>query len=144
MPALVDANVWLPVLYARHPHHPVATAWWDRQAAADCCWCRPVQQTILRLLTNRSVMGDDTHTPDEAWLSWQKLVLDERCSLLPLEPAELDAEWRKNITGRDATPKLWMDAYLAAWAHAADLAFVTFDTGFRNYQLRNLQLLKPE
>jgi len=37
-----------------------------------------------------------------------------------------------------------MDAYLAAWAHAAGLAFVTFDQGSKNYQLRNLQLLKPE
>jgi len=99
---------------------------------------------ILRLPTNRSVTGDETHTPDGAWLSWQKPVLDERCSLLPLEPAELAAEWRKKITGRDATPKPWIDAYLAAWAHAAGLALATFDTGFRNYQPRNLQLLKPE
>lgn len=144
MPSLVDANVWLPLLDNRHPHHSVASVWWERQSVADCCWCRPIQQTVLRLLTNRTVMGDDTHNSDEAWLAWEKLVLDERCALLPLEPAELNAAWRKNITGRAATPKLWMDAYLAAWADAASLAFVTFDTGFKNFQLRNLQLLRPE
>lgn len=144
MSALIDANVWLPILVEWHQHHAPATAWWREQQPASCCWCRPIQQTVLRLLTNRSVMGEDTLTPDAAWLIWEKLVLDERCAFLPMEPAGLDSAWRKNIATRAATPKLWMDAFLAAWAETAALDFVTFDAGFKSYPLGNLQLLTPQ
>jgi toxin-antitoxin system PIN domain toxin len=144
MPALIDANVWLPILVERHQHHAPATAWWHGQQSATCCWCRPIQQTVLRLLTNHSVMGEGTLTPDAAWLVWEKLILDERCAILPMEPVGLDSAWRKNIATRAATPKLWMDAFLAAWAQTAGLAFVTFDAGFKSYPLENLQLLTPQ
>lgn len=144
MLALVDANVWLPVLVERHQHHAAATGWWRDRQPATCCWCRPIQQTVLRLLTNRSVMGDDTLQPAAAWLVWEKLVLDERSAFLPIEPIGLAAAWRENIATRSATPKLWMDAFLAAWAQSSNLALVTFDTGFKSYQLDNLQLLSPQ
>ena len=144
MTALVDANVWLPILVERHQHHARATAWWQDRQTATCCWCRPIQQTVLRLLTNRTVMGGDTLTPAAAWLVWEKLMLDERSAFLPMEPTELDAAYRSNIVARVATPKLWMDAFLAAWANTAGLAFVTFDAGFKSYQLGQLQLLRPE
>ena len=143
MVALVDANVWLPLLLGDHVHHDPAWAWWSGQAAGACCWCRPIQQTVLRLLTNRTVMGEAVLNPEAAWLVWEKLVLDERCAFLPLEPEGLDALWEQNISGPAATPKLWMDAYLAAWAEAARLGFVTFDAGFSAFTLRNLQLLVP-
>ena len=144
MIALVDANVWLPILFERHQHHTVAMEWWRERHATTCCWCRPVQQTVLRLLTNRTVMGDDTLNPVAAWLAWEKLVFDERAAFLPMEPAGLAPIWRKNIAVRDATPKLWMDAFLAAWAQTANLAFVTFDKGFKSYPLQHLQLLTSE
>ena len=132
MPALVDANVWLPLLVERHQHHAAATAWWRDRQPATCCWCRPIQQTVLRLLTNRTVMGEDTLPPASAWLVWEKLVLDERTAFLPIEPIGLAAAWRDHIATRIATPKLWMDAFLAAWALSSNLALVTFDTGFKS------------
>jgi len=89
-------------------------------------------------------MGGDTLTPAAAWLVWEKLMLDERSAFLPMEPTELEAAYRSNIVARVATPKLWMDAFLAAWANTAGLAFVTFDAGFKSYQLGQLQLLRPE
>lgn len=143
MPALVDANVWLPILLAGHSHHAAASAWWDRQPAVSCCWCRPVQQTILRLLTNPTIMGDGILTPGDAWLAWEKLILDERVAFLPLEPVGIEAAWQRNISSRASTPKLWMDAYLAAWAETARLTLVTFDSGFRQFPLESLLLLQP-
>ncbi len=143
MTALVDANVWLPILVERHAHHIKANAWWKAQASASCCWCRAIQQTVLRLLTNQSVMGKDTLNPDEAWLTWEKLILDERTAFLPLEPSAIDSAWKRNIANRAPTPKLWMDAYLAAWADTAGLAFVTFDSGFRSFRLNSLEILTP-
>ncbi len=142
MTALVDANVWLPILVEKHQHHASATAWWSERPDSTCCWCRPLQQTVLRLLTNRNVMGDETLAPEEAWHTWEKLTGDTRTSFLPIEPLGLDESWRKNIAGREASPKLWMDAYLSAWAKTANLAFVTFDSGFKSFSLRDLHLLK--
>ena len=143
MTALVDANVWLPILVARHAHSRMAQTWWQNRSAGSCCWCRPVQQTVLRLLTNRTVMGEDTLSPDDAWLLWEKLILDERCAFLPMEPAGLEEAWRRNISGRAASPKLWMDAYLAVWADSAGLLFVTFDGGFRAFSAGHLNVLEP-
>lgn len=41
------------------------------------------------------------------------------------------------------SPKIWMDAYLAALAITQDMELVTVDEGFRNYQgsVLTLQLL---
>jgi len=98
----------------RHEHHRAASLWWQAQDAATACWCRPVQQTVLRLLTNPQVMGVDLVTPEQAWRIWEELSLDERVAWLPLEPAGLTSTWQENIRNRAPTPKLWMDAYLAA------------------------------
>lgn len=143
MPILVDANVWLPILVERHEHHQAASAWWDNCDPVAACWCRPVQQTVLRLLSNPRVMGDDLLSPDEAWRIWEELTLDKRTAFLPLEPRGLEPAWRENIRDRAPTPKLWMDAYLAAWAEAAGLTMATFDSGFQNYPRIQMHLLSP-
>lgn len=141
MSALVDANVWLPILVERHEHHRRARAWWDSAGLGEACWCRPIQQTILRLLCNRTIMEDDVFTPENAWWLWEQLVMDERTAFLPLEPADLHDQWSRNIRGRTASPGLWMDSFLAAWAECAGLALVTFDVDFRRYPLTLLELL---
>lgn len=58
-----------------------------------------------------------------------------------MEPVDLSAAWQACIRGRAASPKLWMDSHLAAWAQTAGLAFVTFDAGIRSYRLADLRLL---
>lgn len=86
-------------------------------------------------------MGKDTVTPAKAWRIWEMLACDERAEFISMEPPGLEDAWQANIAGRKATPKLWMDAYLAAWAKSANLAIVTFDSGFRSYPLPSLELL---
>jgi predicted nucleic acid-binding protein len=39
----------------------------------------------------------------------------------------------------DASPKLCMDAYLAAFAITANLSLVTFDAGFRQFEQAGLK-----
>jgi len=109
MDALVDANVWLPILLERHEHHEPATAWWESRDPGSATWCRLTQHAILRLLNNRVVMEEAVRSPEEAWETWQRLILDERTAFLPTEPSGLDLLWRSNIEGRAATPKLWTD-----------------------------------
>ncbi len=56
------------------------------------------------------------------------------------EPYALDAVWRQLTDGDTPSPKLWMDAYLAAFAITAGLRLVTLDTDFRNYMSHGLDL----
>ena len=142
MAALVDANVWLPILVERHEHHQAATTWWDNAPAESAVWCRVTQLAILRLLSNQTVMGANVLSPEMAWQTWQLLAMDERTSQLIGEPRSLDQYWQSNLRGRVSTPKLWADAYLAALAESASLAMVTFDKGFKNFTLSNLIHLK--
>ncbi len=142
MDALVDANVWLPILVERHEHHTVANAWWEACAAGSATWCRLTQHAVLRLLSNRVIMGDNVHTPAEAWDIWQRLILDERTAFMPVEPPGLEPLWHANIKPRAPTPKLWTDAYLAALAESASLEMVTFDAGFKQFSLSRLTHLR--
>ncbi len=61
--------------------------------------------------------------------------------MIVLVDAGVDALCQKNIAGRSTTPKLWTDAYLAALAEASRMEMVTFDKGFRRFQLKHLRLL---
>lgn len=56
------------------------------------------------------------------------------------EPADARALWLRLGDSKTASPKVWMDAYLAAFAISANLRFVTFDTDFRQYQVHGLDL----
>ena len=142
MDALVDANVWFPILLERHEHHRRATAWWENRSPGSATWCRFTQHAILRLLTNRAVMNHAARSAEEAWETWQRLILDDRTAFLPTEPTGLDRIWRSNIKGRAATPKLWTDAYLAALAECTGLEMVTFDAGFKTFALSQLNVLE--
>jgi predicted nucleic acid-binding protein len=65
-----------------------------------------------------------------AWEIYDQCVADERIAFLA-EPKGLDPKLRNFSNGRHASPKLWTEAYLAAFASAAGLKLVTFDKTFR-------------
>ena len=50
------------------------------------------------------------------------------------------ALWRTFATRDTASPKMWMDAYLAAYAVAGKLRLVTLDRNFKNFVLQGLDL----
>lgn len=47
--------------------------------------------------------------------------------------------WKQLAAGRQNSPKLWMDAYLAAFAITGDLTLVSTDRGFK--QSKELELV---
>jgi predicted nucleic acid-binding protein len=51
----------------------------------------------------------------------------------------VELQWRTFASRETASPKLWMDAYLAAFAITGGFQFVTTDAGFRQYP--NLDLV---
>ncbi|MDP8990693.1 MAG: hypothetical protein M3N41_11515 [Acidobacteriota bacterium] len=85
---------------------------------------------MLRLLTTEAVMGRDVLTMTSAWDVYDQCCADERIAFL-VEPEALDPGLRSFSSGRCASPKLWADAYLAAFANTAGLKLITFDRAFR-------------
>ena len=59
------------------------------------------------------------------------------------EPEGVEAEWKRFAARRTASPKLWMDAYLAAFAMVGGHQLVTTDEAFAQFVgLDEIVLLK--
>lgn len=56
------------------------------------------------------------------------------------EPPGTVALWHRLAARDTASPKVWMDAYLAAFAIAGGLEFVTLDRDFKAYEAHGLRL----
>jgi toxin-antitoxin system PIN domain toxin len=140
---LCDSNVWLALALSGHLHHRAARAWLEGiDEQASLAFCRATQQAFLRLLTNAAVLhpyGNPPLTNRQAWSAYEALLADDRVSFLPREPPGVEPLWKKLAVRGTASPKLWMDAYLAAFALAGRHRLVTTDVAFR--QFRELDLL---
>lgn len=123
---LVDVGVWLAALWGRHVHHRVAARWIDRQSD-DLLLCRVTQLGLLRLTSNRAVMGAEVLTRDRAWRLIDQLRSDSRI-VWAEEPAELELAFRTLSSRRDHSHKVWTDDYLAAFALASGAALATLDS----------------
>jgi toxin-antitoxin system PIN domain toxin len=122
---LLDVGVWLAAAWGGHIHHPVAASWLDRQSD-DLLVCRVTQMSLLRLLSNPAVMGDDAVARGEAWKVFDQLWADERV-LWAEEPPQLEAVWRAISARDDNCHKLWTDDYLAAFAQTSSATLATLD-----------------
>lgn len=67
----------------------------------------------------------------DAWNLWDKTWADTRISLLA-EPENLEPEFRSRSRLSSASPKVWVDAYLRAFASVAGLKLVTFDPALKS------------
>jgi predicted nucleic acid-binding protein len=77
---------------------------------------------------------------EEAWNVFDRLNLDDAV-MFEKEPPGLDPVWRKLSALQRASPKRWMDAYLAAYAIAAGMRLVTLDQDFQGFTAAGLDLL---
>ena len=140
MATLCDVNCLLAFCYDRHGHHPNAITWLESQDELSVVICRITQLSLLRLLTNTSVMGKDVCDLTQAWTIYDTLMGDERFDF-STEPMDLERYLRRYTAGGRVSPKLWQDAYLAAFARATKLHLVTFDGGFQQYDGLRLTIL---
>jgi uncharacterized protein len=144
MRALADVSWLLPLCYGGHEHHEPARRWLDALPEdGEVVVCRLAQMGLLRLLSNPAVMGADVCNTDMAWKLNDRLFGDPRF-IEEAEPPALESELRRLTKGFPYSPKLWQDAYFAAFAVAADLPLVTFDQGFRKFQRLKSAILSPE
>ena len=139
---LPDINVWLALAVKEHAHHTTATAFWLHNAAAEVCFCRVTMLGLVRLLTQPKVMGAAVMTLQaamQAFDSWLALPSVRWAD----EPAGC-SEALNGLVAHGLPSRLWTDAYLAAFAQAAGLRLVSFDTDFlRCNKLALLQLQPP-
>ena len=133
-----DVNVWLALLNAQHPHHAGAKRYWDEGGEGDTApaqrilFCRITMLGLLRLSTNKVVMGGSPYTVQQTWAAWQAVADLPEVAFLA-EPAGIDAMFRSLTIQPRFRASDWTDAYLAAFAKLAGLRLVTFDKGFAQY-----------
>lgn len=142
---LCDVNVWLAVALSKHVHHRAALRWLDGvDQRGALIFCRATQQALLRLLTNPAVLGAYGNAPltnAAAWRIYESFTADDRVALRAGEPPQLEKQWKRFAVRETASPKLWMDAYLAAFAVTAGLRLVTTDTAFQQFAGLDLLVL---
>jgi toxin-antitoxin system PIN domain toxin len=126
-----DVNVWMALLWGQHVHSEHAREWFQRAAGEQFFFCRFTQLGVLRLLTTSTIMGKDTKSMSEAWAVLDRLGSDQRISFLS-EPEGTDSEFRSRSRLSTASPRVWADAYLLAFACVAGLKFVTFDRALKS------------
>jgi len=125
-----DVNVWVALIWQDHKDSETARDWFAESGNQLFCFCRITQISVLRLLTTRSVMGDDVETMASAWKLWDRITADERFAFVP-EPDGLEPAFRKASHLATSSPKVWADAYLLGFAAASGLKLVTFDKALR-------------
>jgi toxin-antitoxin system PIN domain toxin len=98
----------------------------------------------LRLLTNRAVLGAYGLPPltnSEAWAVYRRTRVDDRVKMQSLEPDGIESQWREFSLRTESAPKLWMDAYLAAFAVTGAITLVTTDGAFSQFSGLELVIL---
>lgn len=142
---LCDTNVWLALALSGHAHHERARTWFDTvDTVGSIRFCRATQQSLLRLLTSAAVFAPyqlDPLTNRQAWEAYVALASDDRVRMRTGEPAGIEATWRALASRRTASPKLWMDAYLAAFALEDGAQLVTIDKAFTQFDGLDVLLL---
>lgn len=131
----------LPLVLAQHPHRAIAGEWWENCPDASVVFTLPVRMGLLRLLTNRAVMAEGVLSPEAAWQTLDALTQDSRATIAREVPAGMESLWLSLVRGREPSPNLWTDAWLAAFAEAQRNEMVTFDRGFQAFNLSHLHLL---
>jgi toxin-antitoxin system PIN domain toxin len=141
---LVDTSVWVAAFFDEHEFFLPAKAF-----VASCgrgqpaLFCRASEQSWLRLVTTPSlhrlykapsVSNADAIAILATWLAQPHI----HC--LDAEPEGTRELWLELAAIPSASPKVWMDAYLAAFAIRAALPFATLDTDFRRFESSGLQL----
>ena len=140
---LFDTSTWLAATFEQHPSHSVARqALRQATATQAAVFCRATQQSFLRLLSTATLAkayGAVPLTNSDALLTLDNLQALPQVTWRDEPPGVLGL-WR-TLAGLDsASPKVWMDAYLAAFAIAAGLRLVTLDKDFYNFFPQGLDL----
>jgi uncharacterized protein len=122
-----DVNVWVALNFGRHAHHAKAKEWYEAQPVTNTLvFCRQTQLGLFRILTTAAVMEQELLTQRGCWQLYDRWVSTQQVAWAD-EPSAMETRLRALTAGTTSSPKLWMDAYLAAFAEGTELTLVTFD-----------------
>lgn len=77
-------------------------------------------------------MGAAAVTMSDAWRAYDAFIGSPNITFAD-EPSGIEQIWRSLTQHSAFSPKVWNDAYLAAFAQLAGLELITFDRGFTQY-----------
>lgn len=141
---LLDVNIWLARAIPKHPHHQPTMDWFKTQTdPGSSLFNRATQNSFLRLMSTRSILREYSLEPfsnADAWVNYENILNDPIIGFAE-EPPGVEAIWKNLTAYTTPSPKVWMDAYLAAFAIAGQYAFLTTDGGFRQFKGLNLILI---
>jgi len=137
-----DVNVWLALSLPGHAYHRVVDEWFLSNDQ-PVYLCRATEQGFLRLLTTAAVLApyDMAALSNRKALQHVEAFLAMERVLLAEEPGTIRSEWPRLADTNTASPKLWMDAYLAAFALTGGFRLVTTDRGFKQFKGLNALVL---
>jgi uncharacterized protein len=141
--SLFDTNVWLAAIFEQHQFHSIARqALQQATAAQSAVFCRATEQSVLRLISTAGIAKSYGEPPLTNRGALQTL---DALQALPqvswqAEPQGIFEKWRALAAIDSASPKVWMDAYLAAFAIQSGLRIVTLDKDFKNFEPQGLEL----
>jgi uncharacterized protein len=130
-----DLNVWLALSVSSHSHTRKAWSWLGLVPDdARLIFSRYTQVGLLRLLTNRAAMGEQTLNLRQAWGVYDRWLKDPRVEFYP-EPRGLDTAFRQATEPCAKLPATkWVgDCYLLAFSQESRASLVTFDAALLKY-----------
>lgn len=141
--SLIDTNVWIAALFSSHPFHGEAREILNAaNSSTPAVFCRSTQQSFLRLASTPTVLkayGAERMTNRDALAALEAFLTVPSVRDQP-EPVGTFALWSRLALRDTASPKTWMDAYLAAFAISGGLRLVTLDGDFKGYKAKGLDL----
>lgn len=141
---LVDTSVWVAVFYEEHESFPAAAAFISARRSTDpALFCRATEQSWLRLATTASLhrlYRTASVTNREAVAVLSNWLSQPHIDCLETEPKGTRHLWLELAEIPSASPKVWMDAYLAAIAIRAQLPLATLDADFQRFEPAGLSM----
>lgn len=106
-------------------------------------FCRATEQSFLRLASTPSLLlayGSTNLTNRDA-IRFLEIFHKNSAIAFADEPTSARNLWLQLADRHTASPKMWMDAYLAAFAISGNLRFVTTDKDFLQFEPAGLDLI---
>lgn len=147
---LPDINVWLALAIEEHPHHAIATNYWQSLQVPGrpekyLWFCRVTMLGLVRLLCQPKVVGNGALALGSAFKVYQRFRDLPGIGLLP--DSERCDQTLKSLVDSDILsplpPRLWTDAYLASLAASSGARLVSFDRDFLRFKLTKCLILNP-
>ena len=140
---LFDFNIWATLTFASHPYHDGAGEQ-VKQSSADrpICRVRATELSTYRLTTTPLIhraFGVPSFSNTEAIAVLTSLF--RKTGSLEIEELKGTRElWLRLADAEKASPKIWMDAYLAAVFIRGGFDFVTLDGDFHRFSTDGLSV----